>query len=108
MSQVLNNLLDNALRYTPAGGHILLSARMVDKMLEIRVKDSGPGIAKEDLDRVFDRFYRSDLSRQRDEGGSGLGLAMPDPLLRNMGASIWAESDPGDGTTMVIRLPAGG
>ena len=107
MMQVLNNLLDNALRYTPAGGHILLSASIVEKMLEIRIKDSGPGIAKEDLERVFDRFYRSDLSRQRDEGGSGLGLAIAKSIVEKHGGQIWAESEPGEGTAMVIRLPAG-
>jgi signal transduction histidine kinase len=105
MMQVLSNLVDNALRYTPEGGRVLLSAQVVNEMLEIRVKDSGPGIAKDELDRIFDRFYRSDPSRQRDEGGSGLGLAIARAIVEKQDGHIWAESKPGEGTTIVIHLP---
>jgi signal transduction histidine kinase len=105
MMQVLSNLMDNALHYTPEGGRISLSAQVVDEKLEIRVKDSGPGIAEGELDRIFDRFYRSDPSRQRDEGGSGLGLAIARAIVEKHNGRIWAESKPGEGTTIVIHLP---
>jgi signal transduction histidine kinase len=105
MMQVLNNLVENAIRYTPEGGSIILSAQLVDKMLEIRVQDSGAGISKDELDRVFERFYRSDPSRQREQGGSGLGLAIARSIVEKHNGRIWAESQPGQGTTIVIRLP---
>jgi two-component system, OmpR family, sensor histidine kinase BaeS len=108
MTQVLNNLVDNAMRYTPEGGSIEFSALVVDAMLEIKVQDSGPGIAAGDLERVFDRFYRSDPSRQRDEGGSGLGLAIARSIVEKHNGRIWAESQPGQGTTIIIHLPVGG
>jgi len=105
MMQVLNNLVDNALRYTPEGGRVLLSAQIVNEKLEIRVQDSGPGIPEDELDHIFDRFYRSDPSRQRDEGGSGLGLAIARAIVEKHNGRIWAESRPGEGTTIVIHLP---
>ena len=105
MMQVLSNLVDNALHYTPEGGRVLLSAQVVNETLEIRVQDSGPGIAAGELDRIFDRFYRSDPSRQRDEGGSGLGLAIARAIVEKQDGRIWAESKPGEGTTIVIHLP---
>jgi signal transduction histidine kinase len=105
MMQVLSNLMDNALHYTPEGGRISLSAQVVDEKLEIRVQDSGPGIAEGELDRIFDRFYRSDPSRQRDEGGSGLGLAIARAIVEKHNGRIWAESKAGEGTTIVIHLP---
>jgi signal transduction histidine kinase len=105
MMQVLSNLMDNALHYTPEGGRISLSAQVVDEKLEIKVQDSGPGIAEGELDRIFDRFYRSDPSRQRDEGGSGLGLAIARAIVEKHNGRIWAESKVGEGTTIVIHLP---
>lgn len=105
MMQVLNNLVDNAFRYTPEGGHILLSAQVVNENLEIRVQDSGPGIKESDLERVFDRFYRSDPSRQRDESGSGLGLAIAKSIVEKHNGRIWAESEKGQGATIVLQLP---
>jgi signal transduction histidine kinase len=103
--QVVSNLVDNALLYTPEGGRVLLSARVVAKDLELRVQDSGPGIEENEIDLVFERFYRSDPSRQRNEGGSGLGLAIARSIVEKHGGSIWAESKPGEGTTIVIHLP---
>jgi signal transduction histidine kinase len=103
--QVLSNVLDNALLYTPQGGQVYLSAHVVAGDLEFRVQDSGPGIAENELQRVFDRFYRSDPSRQRNEGGSGLGLAIARSIVEKHNGRIWAESKPGEGTTIVIRLP---
>lgn len=105
MIQVLNNLVENALSYTPEGGTILLSAQVVGTALEIRVQDSGPGIAKEELERVFERFYRSDPSRHHNENGSGLGLAIARSIVEKHGGRIWAESHLGAGTTMVLQLP---
>jgi len=105
LMQVLNNLVDNALRYTPEGGRVLLFAQMVGEKLEMRVQDSGSGVAADELERIFDRFYRSDPSRQRDEGGSGLGLAIARAIVEKHAGRIWAESKPGEGTTIVIQLP---
>lgn len=107
MMQVINNLLDNAMRYTPEGGAIRLSIAKVGEKVEIRVKDNGSGIAAEDLRRVFDRFYRSDPSRQHgDDSGSGLGLAIAKSIVERHGGDIHAESQPGEGTTMIIHLSA--
>jgi two-component system, OmpR family, sensor histidine kinase BaeS len=108
MVQVLSNLVDNALRYTPHGGSIVLSAEVVGDMLEIRTRDSGAGIAPAELERVFDRFYRADPSRQREQGGSGLGLAIARSLVEKQNGRIWAQSQLGQGTTMVISLPLSG
>jgi signal transduction histidine kinase len=105
MAQVLSNLLSNALRYTPQGGDITISARHTAGEVEIRVHDSGPGIESEELSNIFDRFYRADKSRQRESGGSGLGLAIAKSIVEGHGGRIWAESEQGEGTTIVIALP---
>ena len=106
MVQVVSNLVDNALLYTPEGGRIDLSARVVAEGLEFRVQDSGPGIAENELERVFERFYRSDPSRQRNEGGSGLGLAIAKSIVEKHNGRIWAESKPGEGTTLLSVIPS--
>ena len=105
MAQVLGNLLSNALRYTPPGGRIELSARPSGDGVDLSVHDSGQGIAAADLPFVFNRFYRADKSRS-DEGESGLGLAIVKALVEAHGGSIEALSEPGHGTTMMIHLPA--
>jgi two-component system sensor histidine kinase BaeS len=105
MIQVLVNLLDNALRYTPAGGKIKLAAQETGDRVEIIVKDTGPGIPQEDLDHLFERFYRADKSRQREEGGSGLGLAIAKSLLESQGGQISVKSEIGAGATFTINLP---
>jgi two-component system sensor histidine kinase BaeS len=105
MAQVLSNVLSNALRYTPRGGYIDLSAKRLAEGVELRIQDSGPGIESDELARIFDRFYRSDKSRQRDEGGSGLGLAIAKSIVEGHNGRIWAESEPGQGVTIVIALP---
>jgi signal transduction histidine kinase len=97
--------VDNALQYTPDGGSVSLRVGVVGSDLEFRVQDSGAGIAEDELERVFDRFYRSDPSRQRNEGGSGLGLAIAKSIVEKHGGRIWAESKPGEGTTIVVHLP---
>jgi signal transduction histidine kinase len=108
MIQVLNNLVENALSYTPEGGIVLLSARVAGDTLEIRVKDSGPGISEDELERVFERFYRSDPSRHHNDNGSGLGLAIARSIVEKHNGRIWAESKLGAGTSMVIQLPLRG
>ena len=107
MGQVLRNLLSNALRHTPAHGEIRLSAARSGESVEMRVSDTGPGIAPEDLPHVFERLYRADRSRTRESGGSGLGLAIARSIVASHGGTIAAESRPGQGTTIVIRLPLG-
>jgi signal transduction histidine kinase len=103
--QVFENLLDNALRYTPAGGRVKLSARSISDGIEFRVQDSGPGISEVDLPRVFDRFYRGDKSRNRQDGGSGLGLAISKSIVEAHGGRIWAESAMNAGASIVFVLP---
>jgi len=105
MMQVMSNLVDNALHYTPQGGLIVLSAQVVDGALELSVRDSGPGIPEDELDHIFERFYRSDPSRQRDSNGSGLGLAIAKSIVEKHDGRIWAKSKLGEGTTIFIRMP---
>jgi signal transduction histidine kinase len=108
MTQVLTNILDNALRHTPEGGRIVLSAKDVDDQVELAIQDSGPGLKPEDIDRIFDRFYRTDSSRQRDgdfPSGSGLGLAIARSIVQAHGGQLSAESEPGNGLKVMIRLP---
>jgi signal transduction histidine kinase len=103
--QVLTNLLDNSLRYTPAGGRIVCRSRLQDDGVAISVTDNGPGIVREHLPRVFERFYRADPSRSRDEGGTGLGLAIVKHLVEAHGGRVWAESERGIGTTITCWFP---
>jgi len=108
MTQVLTNILDNALRHTPEGGRILLSAKEVSDQVELAIHDSGPGLNAEDLERIFDRFYRTDSSRQRDgdfPGGSGLGLAIARSIIQAHGGQLTAESESGKGLKVIVRLP---
>jgi signal transduction histidine kinase len=104
MAQVLGNLLDNALRYTPNGGQIRLSAIRTSSGVQLRIQDNGPGIEAEELSHIFNRFYRTDKSRQRDDGGSGLGLAIAKSIVERHGGKIWAESKPGEGMTFLIEF----
>ena len=105
MAQVFSNLLDNALRYTPAGGKIHFSAEKPAQGIRLSVQDNGPGIPPEEIPRLFERFYRIDKSRQREEGGSGLGLAIAKSIVELHGGRISAESKPGKGTKFIIDLP---
>jgi two-component system sensor histidine kinase BaeS len=108
ITQVLTNILDNALRHTPEGGRILLSAREMEHQIELAIQDSGPGLKKEDLGRIFDRFYRTDASRQRDgdvSSGSGLGLAIAKSIVQAHGGQLSAESETGKGLKLIITLP---
>jgi signal transduction histidine kinase len=105
MGQVLGNLVSNALRHTPHGGNVLMEAHTQNGGVEIQIKDSGSGIDSEDLPHVFERFYRGDKSRHRDGAGSGLGLAIAKSLTEAQGGTIRAESQPGQGTTILIQIP---
>jgi len=105
LQQVLSNLLHNALRHTPAGGTVRLSAQGEGTHLHFQVTDTGEGIAPADLPHVFDRFYRADSSRARSSGGTGLGLSIVRGLVEAMGGRIWAESAAGAGTTVHFTLP---
>jgi len=105
MTQVLTNILDNALQHTPEGGQINLSAREVEAGVELSIRDSGPGVKGEDANRIFERFYRTDAARHRDGGGSGLGLAIAKSIVQAHNGQIWAESAPGQGLTVTINLP---
>lgn len=106
MTQVLTNILDNALRHTPERGRIVLSARETIQQIEIAIQDSGPGLRAEDLDRIFERFYRTDSARQRDySGGSGLGLAIAKSIVQAHGGQVSASSETGNGLKVIITLP---
>ena len=106
IAQALGNLLDNAFTHTPEGGRVMVSAQASAGGVEVAVADTGPGIAPEDLKRVFDRFYRADPSRARSSGGSGLGLTIARRLVEAHGGSIEVESVVGQGSRFTISLPA--
>ena len=105
ITQVLTNILDNATRHTPEGGTITLSAKQAGNNVALAIKDSGPGLAKEDVERIFERFYRADPSRQREDGGSGLGLAIAKSIVQAHNGQLSAESEPGKGLKVIISLP---
>jgi two-component system, OmpR family, sensor kinase len=106
VTQVVTNLVDNAVKYTGAGGSVRVRVWEQDGGGGLAVSDTGPGIGPEDLPRVFDRFFRLDAARTRARGGSGLGLAICKELVEAHGGRIWAESVPGAGSTFTLTLPA--
>jgi two-component system phosphate regulon sensor histidine kinase PhoR len=103
--QVFSNLIDNALKYGPSGGRIVLGARAVPHAVEFFVKDFGAGIASEHLPRLFERFYRVDKARSRESGGTGLGLAIAKHIMLAHGGTIRAESELAHGSTFLFTLP---
>lgn len=105
MTQVLTNIMDNALRHTPEGGRIVLSAKQSGKQVELAIQDSGPGLPPGELDRIFERFYRADPSRQREDGGSGLGLAIAKSIVQAHGGQVSAGSEAGKGLKITVTLP---
>lgn len=103
--QVLFNLLDNAVRFTPAGGRVTVTAERRNGAVDVHVADTGPGIAPEHLPRLFERFYRVDPARSAREGGTGIGLAIARSVVEAHGGRIWAESVPGQGSVFTFELP---
>jgi signal transduction histidine kinase len=106
LAQVLDNLLDNALRYSPEGSVITVEVDQKGDEVQCAIKDSGAGIPEEHLPFIFERFYRADSSRDRQTGGAGLGLAIARALVESQGGRISAMSQAGDGTTLRFSLPA--
>jgi two-component system, OmpR family, sensor histidine kinase SenX3 len=108
LALMVGNLIDNAIRYTPAGGSVDVSVSRSDDQVLLRVKDSGIGIPQRDLTRVLERFYRVDQGRSRRTGGTGLGLSIVRHVAENHGGSVSLQSEVGHGTTVDVVLPAGG
>jgi two-component system OmpR family sensor kinase len=106
LRQLVLILLDNALKYTPAGGTVTLGLQQASEGAEISVRDTGVGIAPDDLPHVFERFYRADPARGRDPGGTGLGLPIARWIVEQHQGTISIDSAPGQGTQVVVRLPA--
>ena len=106
LHQVLFNLIDNAVRFTPAGGSVTVSARRRNGAVEVAVSDTGAGISPEHLPRLFERFYRADPARARGDGGTGIGLAIARSVVEAHGGQIRAESEPGRGSVFTFDLPA--
>jgi two-component system phosphate regulon sensor histidine kinase PhoR len=108
LDQVFANLVDNAIKYGSAQGRVTVGGRKLDDgTLEIFVHDDGPGIPAEALDRVFERFYRVDKARSRDQGGTGLGLSIVKHIVQSHGGKVWVKSEPGKGATFFFTLPEG-
>ena len=107
LAQILINLVDNAVKYTPTGGAVTVRARPVGDHVEIAVSDTGVGIPRADLPRITERFYRVDRARSRELGGTGLGLAIVKKIAEEHGGSVGFKSKPGKGTTFEVRFPAG-
>ena len=105
ISQVITNLVANAIQYTPAEGEVVVSTRGEGQLALVSVVDTGIGIPAEDSKHIFNRFYRVDSSRSRDKGGSGLGLAIAQAIIHAHGGTINVSSEPGKGTSFTVRLP---
>jgi two-component system phosphate regulon sensor histidine kinase PhoR len=105
ISQTLINLLDNAVKYTPKGGTVSVSVTEVAREVHITVKDTGLGIPRKDLDRVFERFYRVDKNRSKEMGGTGLGLSIVKHIIQGHGGRVWVESKLGEGSAFSFSLP---
>jgi two-component system, OmpR family, phosphate regulon sensor histidine kinase PhoR len=106
IEQVLCNLVDNAIKYGRAEGTVTVSARVTDGgLVEVSVQDDGPGIPAEALDRIFERFYRVDKARSREQGGTGLGLSIVKHIIQSHGGRTWVDSQPGRGAAFFFTLP---
>ena len=105
MTQVIDNILNNAIKYSPDGGKIKVGMKTTDAQLIISISDEGLGIPKKDLPRIFDRFYRVDKARSRAQGGTRLGLAIAKEIIKQHKGFIWAKSEYGKGSTFTIVLP---
>jgi len=105
IAQILRNLLSNAIDYTPPGGKIYIKAEKEDNFIQVAVKDTGSGIASEQIPFIFERFYRADPSRTQSTGGSGLGLSIIKQLVQAHGGQVGVESVPGSGSSFYFTLP---
>jgi two-component system, OmpR family, sensor histidine kinase VicK len=105
ITQVLDNIISNAMKYSPEGGTITFRVKELDDQIVASISDEGVGIPKDNLDKIFDRFYRVDKARTRKLGGTGLGLAIAKEMVNAHGGRIWAESVEGKGTTVQFTLP---
>jgi two-component system phosphate regulon sensor histidine kinase PhoR len=108
LRQILSNLVDNALKYTPPGGRVSIRCRPNGRMVDIEVADTGVGIAAEHHARLFERFYRVDKARSRELGGTGLGLAIVKHLCQAMGGTVSVASQVQKGSTFSVKLPQAG
>jgi len=108
VTQAVENLLDNAVKYTPAGSLIVVAAHRQDAELVVSVRDNGPGIPAADLPHLFERFYRVDKGRSREKGGTGLGLSIVKHIVQLHGGRVWVESTIGQGSTFYLSLPVRG
>ncbi|MEW5954722.1 MAG: ATP-binding protein [Bacillota bacterium] len=104
LEQVMLNLLDNAIRHTPEGGVVEVKACVQDDFVVIEVADSGPGIPGDELDLIWEKFYKIDKSRSRAGGGTGLGLAIVKRIVENMGGSVQVSSSYGQGARFIVSL----
>jgi signal transduction histidine kinase len=102
---LIHNLLDNAIHYTPSGGEVRVTLATKDGQADLRVSDTGIGIASRDLDRIFERFYRADPARSRQTGGTGLGLSIAKHVAEAHGGDVQVQSVLGAGSTFTVRLP---
>jgi len=105
VTQVIDNVISNAIKYSPDGGNVRFGFTVQGNMLKVMISDDGMGIPKENVGRIFDRFYRVDRARARSMGGTGLGLAIAREMIEAHGGKIWAESEEGYGTTVFFTLP---
>jgi two-component system sensor histidine kinase VicK len=103
--QVIDNIMNNAIKYSPEGG--VITARLVEthNHVILSIADQGLGIPRKDINKVFDRFYRVDKARSRQQGGTGLGLAISKEVVEALGGRIWVDSQEGKGSTFYISLP---
>ena len=107
LTSMFSNLVENAVKYTPPGGCVEVSASSDENEIVVVVSDSGIGIPKEGLSRIFERFYRVDKARSKETGGTGLGLSIVRHVAENHGGRVGVESALGEGTTFSIHLPRG-
>jgi two-component system phosphate regulon sensor histidine kinase PhoR len=105
LSQVFLNLLDNAIKYTPEGGSITVSAASKENIVQVDISDTGIGIAEKDLPRIFERFYRVDKARSRELGGTGLGLSIVKHIIQAHNGQVWVQSTLGQGSTFSFTIP---